>query len=245
MTVAFDTRTGRLRLDQATFDSLVAWARGAAEPGPGLHELREAGAIQNGVPHPAVWPGLQAVTEPTCRLQLASMDDRGQQRSGEGWVSSEAVALLLDVPDGMRELITVHPAFLPMAIARVVRLGPHPRPGSDPLHLPRDVYDGLFATDAPERVRAVERLRAGASTDPPLLDVVEQLVSGPWRLWAVTLSWTTPEGEPTIRAMQVVATDAGLCLVDTGGQDSTLWPTTATGVWRRLTLLLPDEVRTP
>ncbi len=45
--------------------------------------------------------------------------------------------------------------------------------------------------------------------------------------------------------MQVAGTDAGLRLVDTGGQDSTLWPTTATGVWRRLTLLLPDEVRTP
>ncbi len=245
MTIAFDTRTGRLRLDQETFDCLVAWASGAAEPGPRLTELRDAGAIRNGAPHPAVWPGLQAVTEPVCRLHLASIDDDGQSRSGDGWIASNAAALLLDAPDDMRELVTVHPTFLPMAIARVVRLGPHPRPGSDPLHLPRVVYDGLFAPDQGVRRRAAEQLSAGDAGDPPLGDVVEQLVTGPWRLWAVTLTWTTPQGEPAAQAIQVVATDAGLCLVDTGGQDSTMWPTTATRVWRRLTLLLPDEVRAP
>jgi hypothetical protein len=245
MTVAFDARTGRLRLDQKTFDCLVAWARGTADPGPELGELRDAGAIRSGAPHPAVWPGLQAVTEPVCRLHLASIDDDGRCRSGDGWIASNAAALLLDAPDSMRELITVHPTFLPMAIARIVRLGPHPRPGTDPLHIPRVVYEGLFAPDRAERRLAAERISAGASDEPPLRDVVEQLVTGPWRLWAVTLTWTTPDGEPAAHAMQVAGTLAGLCLVDTGGQDSTLWPTTATGVWRRLTLLLPDEVRTP
>ena len=194
---------------------------------------------------PPPCPECQAVTEPVCRLHLASIDDGGRCRSADGWVASNAAALLLDAPAGMREMVTVHPTFLPMAIARVVRLGPHPRSGADPLHVPRVVYDGLFAADLAERRRAAERLSAGASGDPPLRDVVEHLVTGPWRLWAVTLTWTTPQGEPAAQAMQVAATDAGLCLVDTGAQDSTLWPTTATGVWRRLTLLLPDEVRTP
>jgi hypothetical protein len=242
MTVAFDARTGRLRLDQKTFDCLVAWSRGATEPGPELSDLQEAGAIEYGLPHPSVRPGLRAVTESTCRLQIGSMDDHGQRRTGDGWVSRDAAALLLDIPDGRRELITVHPTFLPMAIARVVRLGPHPRLGSDPLHLPRAIYDGLLAIDRAERKRAAERLFRD-DPEPPLRDVVESLVTDPWRLWAVTLTWTTPPGEPAGRALQVLATEAGLCLVDTGGRDSTLWPTSATGVWRRLTLLLPDEVR--
>ena len=245
MTVAFDSHTGRLRLDQETFDCLVAWARGTAEPGPELSELRDAGAIQDGVPHPKVWPGLQAVTEPLCRLQAGSIEHSGRRRIGDGWVSSAAAAVLLDAPDGMRELVTVHPSFLPMTIARVVRLGPRPRAGADPLHLPSALYDSLFDSDEAVRRQAAERLSKGDSVELPMHDVVDRLVTGPWRMWAVTLTWTTPDGQPAARGMQVADTGAGLCLVDTGGQDSTLWPTTATGVWRRLTLLLPDAVRTP
>jgi hypothetical protein len=243
MTIAFDTRTGRLRLDQETFDCLVAWVEGAGAPGPRLAELRDAGAIERGLPHPAVRAGLEAVTEPVCRLQMASLDDSGERKAGDGWVSSDAAALLLDVPGGMRELVTVHPTLLPMAIARVVRLGPHKDPGREPLHLPRELYDGLLGADPAERRRAADGLFASAS-DPPLSAVVECLVTGPWRLWAATLTWTTPQGDPGVHTLQVVDTSAGLCLVDTGWRDSTIWPTSATGIWRQLTLLLPDEVQT-
>ena len=140
-------------LDQETFDHLVAWARGSEEPGPELSELRDAGAIQDGVPHPKVWSGLQAVTEPVCRLQMGSIEHSGRRRIGDGWVSSEAAALLPAAPDGRRELVTVHPSFIPMTIARVVRLGPRPRSGTEPLHLPSTLYDGLFDSDETERRR--------------------------------------------------------------------------------------------
>jgi hypothetical protein len=137
-TIAFDERTGRLRVDQATFDSLVAWAlRGADEPpGPHLAALRDAGAVRPDAAHPALAPGLLAVTEPVCRLSLRLTDGRGRTRAGDGWIRADAASLLLDLPDGMRDFLTVHPSFLPAAIARVVSLGPRPRVRSGPVRVP-------------------------------------------------------------------------------------------------------------
>jgi hypothetical protein len=136
--IAFDERTGRLRVDQATFDSLVAWAaRGAdAPPGPDLAALRDAGAVGPGTAHPALAPGLLAVTEPVCRLSIRLTDERGRTSAGDGWIRSDAASLLLDLPGGMRDFLTVHPSFLPAAIARVVRLGPRPRVRSGPVRVP-------------------------------------------------------------------------------------------------------------
>jgi hypothetical protein len=135
--VAFDERTGRLRLDQPTFDHLVAWAEHVEdEPGPDLDALREAGAVRPGAAHPALARGLLTVTEPVCRLRLQLSDERGRVRAGDGWIRADAASLLLDLPGGMRDFVTVHPAFVPEAVARLVRLGPRPRARSGPTRVP-------------------------------------------------------------------------------------------------------------
>jgi hypothetical protein len=138
--VAFDDRTGRLRLDQPTFDRLVAWSLGDEEAaaGPALAALRELGAVRPGAAHPALAPGLLAVTEPVCRLRLRLVDERGRASEGDGWVRADAASLLLDLPAGLRDFVTVHPAFVPAALARVVRLGPRPRVRSGPVRVPAE-----------------------------------------------------------------------------------------------------------
>lgn len=122
--IAFDDRTGRLTLDQAAFDRLVAMARGEALANA---DLEAAGAVRRGVLHPALAAGLRAVIEPVCRLRVTLSD--GAQKRGDGWVRGDAAALLLDRADGARDLHTIHPTLLPAAIARLVSLGPRPRPG--------------------------------------------------------------------------------------------------------------------
>lgn len=142
--IAFDERTGRLRVDQATFDRLVAWAAGGADepPGADLAALRDAGAMLRGAAHPALAPGLLAVTRPVCRLRLRLTDEHGVTSAGDGWIRPDAASLLLDLPAGMRDFVTVHPSFLPAAIARVVRLGPRPRVRSGPVRMPAEGMTG-------------------------------------------------------------------------------------------------------
>jgi hypothetical protein len=120
VTVHFDTDTGRLRLDQDAFQTLAAWAGGRSRKDPGLDDLRAAGVVRRGTPHPALVPGLDAVAHPVCRLSLTMRDGAGRVESGEGWVNGGAAALLLDLPDGLREFVAVHPTFLPAALARIV-----------------------------------------------------------------------------------------------------------------------------
>lgn len=118
--MALDERTGRVTLDGAAFDRLIALARGEAASGPDLAELRGVAA------HPAVAAGLSAVLQPVCTLRVGLTDAGGIARAGEGWIGAQAAALLLDRPEGSRDLITVQPAFVPAVVARVVRLGPRP-----------------------------------------------------------------------------------------------------------------------
>lgn len=237
--VVFDDRTGRLRLDQATFEQLVAWARarGDGDPGPGLAALREAGAVRPGAPHPALAPGLLAVTEPVCRLRLRLTDELGRARSGEGWVRGDAASLLLDLPDGLRDFVTLAPAFLPAALARVVRLGPRPRPPSQPVQVPAALLGTLFSADAAERAGVAELV-----TGVALRAAVKRLAAGPWRVWRAEMTWTGPGGRPARRELHVADGEVGLLLLDVDDERAVLWPTTPTAVWRHLIRLLPDTV---
>lgn len=202
MAVVFDHGTGRLRLDQPAFDRLVAWSRGDEAAGPELSALRDAGVAPA---HPRLAGGLRAVREPVCRLRLAHTDAHGREKAGDGWVRGDAAALLLDLPDGSRDFLTVHPALLPAAIARAVRLGPRPRPGPAPLRLGADLGG-----------------------------------RGPVRSWRAEMRWTGPGGHPVGRTVHVADVEAGLFLVERDEAGATLWPTTASTVWRQLIRLLPD-----
>lgn len=241
MTVLFDVHSGRLRLDQDAAGALLAWARGA-EPGPAMTELHDAGVILEGRPHPALEEGLKALNEPVCGLELALQTSTGERRTGSGWVAVDAAALLMDLPDdGMRELITVHPTFLPAGLARVVRLGPRRRTGSEPLHLPSHVFDALLVGDPTTRARAADDL-GGGGVDPDTQAAVRALSSRPWRRWHVNVSWRAAPGRPGGRSLSVLDTpDAGMWWMEPAHDSTVLWPCTPTSVWRALTVLLPAD----
>lgn len=239
MTVDFDPANGRLRLDQQSFDRLLEWANGNTTEGPALERLRQSGVVAEGRTHPVLVPVMDTIVEYLCQLRIDLVDHTGMEKSGDGWVGRDGAVLLLDVPGGLRELIAVPAELLPAAIARVVRLGPHPVPAGEPLRLARDGFEGLLTAEPRDRRAAAERLALDGEAAAGL---VERLVSGPWRRWTASMAWFTPAGEPASRTLQVIDTDACLCLCEVAGVSAQLLPTNATAVWRRLTLLLPDEV---
>lgn len=241
MTVRFDARSGRLRLDEPAARALLDWVTGA-DAGPAVTELHDAGVIVAGRPHPALETGLKALNEPVCRLEVALRASTGERLSGSGWVAAEAAALLMDLPDdGMRELITVHPTFLPAGLARVVRLGPRTRIDSEPLRLSSGDFDALLDGDPTTRARTADDV-GGAGVDPDTGAAVRELASGPWCRWRVDVSWSPAPGGPGERGLSVLDTpDAGLWWVDQADGSTVLWPCNPTAVWRGLTVLLPAD----
>jgi hypothetical protein len=90
--------------------------------------LQSAGLISGGGSHPAIRGALAAIVRPDlCTVELAYGG-----RSMQGWVSYDDAALLLPGTDGeeRRRLISLHPTLLPEALARLVDLGPRPRPAA-------------------------------------------------------------------------------------------------------------------
>jgi hypothetical protein len=157
---AFDERTGRLTLDQPAFDRLVALARGGVagdRPGAGLASLEAVGAVRGGAAHPALAPALAAVARPVVRLRVTFARGADAERAADAWVGAHAAALLVDRPDGARDLLTLHPSFLPAAIARLVSLGPRPRlPGPPRLWRAETTWTGRGGEEASRTVRVAD-----------------------------------------------------------------------------------------
>jgi hypothetical protein len=172
---------GRLQIAERTLGALVAHAADpvAAALEPGAEEelvaLRAAGVIEGGRAHPAIADGLAAIVRPTlCTLEL---DYAG--KAMRGWVSTEGAALLLPARDGeqLRTLISLHPTLLPEALARLVDLGPRPRPDATAPVAPETVGD----------VRRRWRLSAAWESGGAGLEILDA-ADGLWLLHD-TLAW--------------------------------------------------------
>lgn len=243
--VLFEPETGRLRLDRETFGVLADWSAGVQAGGPALTELQTAGVIDDGQPHAAVAPSVDALGRPMCWLRADLLDRDGGTETGEAWVSGEAsTALLLPLPDGMTELIAMATVFLPAVLARFVELGPRPRQVAQPVPASEDLLARLTSTEPSTREAAGSEL-ATTAPDESTRDAVNDLVSGLRRDWAIRAAWDSPRGGLEGRMLRVLDTTAGLWLAqpqqDPTAEVETIWPTTPTAVWRYLTRLLPDE----
>jgi hypothetical protein len=60
-------------------------------------------------------------------VRLAEAEARGREVGFQGWVAGHAAGFLLPAPKGRRDVVVVHPGFVPERLARIVGLGPRPR----------------------------------------------------------------------------------------------------------------------
>jgi len=247
--VRFDETTGRLRLTRPAFESLTAIELGAGggRTGP-ADELRAAGAIVDGAPHPALAAGIAAIRGPACKLQLRVQDRAGRRHLHDGWINGEAAALLLaGDEEGLCELAVCHPVFLPEAIARITALGPRPRtPRLVPLRLQQAEIDGLTSPDREVRTSAREELaRVGLSPDAH--DAVCSITAAPASRWELVVRWDPAPRSAGRRGLHVIDSAAGLWLLEPVGPELVAWPVTPTTVWRLLISSLPqdEELRRP
>lgn len=194
-----------LRLTEPDFQGLVDGEASSCSVAEGVPGLPEA---------------LEAVRSPLAVLHVA-VSGRDHLLSHQAWVSREAVALLLDVRDGERQLMAQPPALLASGLARLLRLGPRQVDERTPAEVDAEVLADLFAETEILRRSAFETVAAD-------------------RAWSLGLSWRGGD-----RWMSGVDTVAGLWLVAGDEVAPRLEPTTATDIWRRLTTLLAgiDEER--
>jgi hypothetical protein len=125
VSVDFAPATGRLRLDGASLEALLAYARdGTPMPGAVSRSCREAGAVEDGRVHAQLRPALRTMSDPFCRLDVRTENPDGEGMAVEGWVGGEAAVLLLPTADRRIEVVTLRPAFVPVALARVTGVLP-------------------------------------------------------------------------------------------------------------------------
>lgn len=241
-TILFDARTGRLRLDRPAFDTLLGWATGRRPDG--RDELHAAGLIDDdGTPVPVIRAGVGAIVDPVCQLVLRTQDATGRQLRHEGWVSTAAASLLLTPTDeiGLYELASMHPSFLPEAIARLVLLGSRPRAaGAGPVLLDVGTVDDLTGPDTGRRAAAADRLIAtGRAAEDR--QAARSLGDGILSRWEAVMTWDPARGSAGRRAMHVIDTARGMWLLEPAGTNLLVSPATPTAIWRLLTTLLPGD----
>ncbi len=232
MTVLFDTGTGRLRLSPGAWEALCQWSAGRSRHEEQTAALHDAGVIAQGSPHPSLAPALGAVLEPLVTLDVRQCDHEGRRIDATGWVAPGAAALLLDAPQDLRELMTVHPAMLPAALARVVALGPRARTADSPLHVPDELAALLLGSDGQGRRTAVREVGG---------DRLPDVAEGPWNHWSIEARWALDAG----RTVTVLDTPHQMWLVERGAGQHVLWPSDPTSVWRLFTRLLPADDELP
>ena len=183
-----DAAKGRLRIAEPTLTVLVAHAAdpvAAALEVAGaetqLAALRAAGVIAGGRAHPAIASALAAIVRP----ELCTLELEHSGKAMRGWVSYGGAALLLPAgdDDDRRTLIQVHPTLLPEALARLVDLGPRPRPAATAPVAAGDVVDVRRRWRLSAAWTLEDGARGGAALE--ILDAADGL----WLLERGSLAW--------------------------------------------------------
>jgi hypothetical protein len=210
-----------IRLPRSEFEALAAGAGADASP--------------------ALEATLDVVRAAVCTIGLRVQDADGRRLVHEGWVGDQAAVLLMAGAGELCEVVTMHPAFLPEAVARITALGPRPEaPGMVPLRLAQAEIDGLTAPDRNDRAIALERLAVGGLTQEAY-DGARALASGLLARWELMVRWTPARGSAGRRGLHVIDSAAGLWLLEPVGADLLAWPVTSTAVWRLLIRSLPGD----
>jgi len=237
-TPRLDLATGAIRVAPATLEVLLAYADDPAlveREGPHaehLEALRSAELLQGRTLHPDLRAALEPVATPACRLAL-----RHDEHRSRGWVSGAVATLAVPATGGLRDLIRMHPSFLPEALGRLAGLGARPRPPeAATLRIPEPTFERLSRN-------------TGDASDPELRDLSEldsaQAVAVLRHVrgaWGAVARWTNAAGRACERQVEVLdSQEEGLWLVERSRGMAQLAPATTTLIWRRLTELLPRD----
>ena len=203
-------RTARLRLRPEEFEALLAAVQDGTSDlvDPSLVGIRRA---------------LEVAAEPDCSLVVRVTTPQDGQ-THRLWVSPGLAALLLDGADGMVELVTVAPEFVPAVLARLTRIGPRRVAERCASVVESPVVDDALGEGAPARVKAFGALGQEMS-----------------RAWQVESVWSREDGSTGMRSMTAVDGGDGLYAATLGGLQARLEPVSAADAWLVFTTLLPSE----
>lgn len=106
--------------------------------------------------------------------------------------------------------------------------------------LPPESVDDLVSADAERRQRVCDLLVEDA-TSASTQSYVQQLATGPWWYWALQVQWPAAHDSPSIRAIHVMDSQAGLLVMSEAGESVALEAITPTEIWQLLTMILPGD----
>ena len=225
-TVHLDPDTGRVRLDTDAFQALLGavGVTGSSPDTRAVAELERCGVLTAGGPAPVARRALDAVVESGCRMRLDVAAPR-RVAVHHAWTTARTTALLLEVTEGLHDLVAVAPEAVPGLLARTVRLGPRKTHATDRRTVPLGTADELVHEDDTRRAAAFAA--AGAA-------------EGHWA-WRLQVAWPDPTGAQGLAGQGLTVLDGahGPCLVE---EDDTarphpapgrqvVRPVTATQVW--------------
>jgi hypothetical protein len=187
-----------------------------------------AGTLEDDVEHRHLAATLAPIRDPVCEIRI----DHGP-RVCHAWVARKTAVLVMPQSDARVRVVGVPTEFVPEALARLVELGPRPRPeAAVPLELTAgDLARMLAVHERPARRPA--RLGRDAA-EAAALDAIAAGTKAHWRM-------ECRFGEDGGRTPDVLDTSAGMWLVRPDGDRVQLVPATPTTVFTALVTLLPDD----
>lgn len=220
--VVFEPDAAFAELPEDQLEALLAGT--ATEP------LRAAGVVGDRGVAPALAAAVAAVAAPLATVAVARDDTESRL-----WVSPGGTAVVMPAGYGRRRIVEVPTRFVPDALARLVDLGPRPRPREEaPPRL-------RFTSGALATLLATRRPVAALDPDPAQRAAADALVAGLRTHWRVEARWDPAPGSAGLRVVEVVDTETGMWFVVPDGPDVELWPATPTAVFSQLAGLLPRD----
>lgn len=238
MTMRWEAGSGRLALETAEFEELVAMYERGGTSELFAEELHRLGVLEQGVLVAGVSDALGPVLEPFSRVEVGFVGPE-VRRLHQLWLNPSGSSVLTDEGAGLHELAAVHNSGLWVAVADLVGLSPHRLSAQrlsraqPPAQVPEEVLGGLGSADGEVRRRAAAACAQRLEADNP---VAGALAAGEWRAWWVECTWPFVDGTVRSRGVTALDTRPGSLRID--GQ--TLTPVTSTDLWRELLRLTPS-----
>lgn len=206
--------------------------------------MAATGAVPGGAVPPNLVAPLGAVRDPEFLLHVDTVTDRGRRLRGRGWAAQGAGMITLNAPGGDLDIRPAEPGFLPVALARLVGLGPRPRLDFAPLEVSRADLDDVFGIHPRKRAALVRAAAGERLAEPATKAAASALARGPWTLATLRAEWPGPDGTAARRTVRIWDFTAGIALVDPvpGHPDTVvIRPSEASTAYLRLAQLLPTD----